>query len=116
MDEGPFDDAAQAPAPDAIEVEMQGGAVYVRHAGRFDLAGVGALLYEMLAGGPLHVRKDKQGAPPRPLAKLRAFLAGGPPLSPALVGLVDSLLASRFPDADAAIDAIDKLPSLVTNG
>lgn len=116
MDEGPFDDVAAPPSAEAIEIEIQGGAVYVRHAGRFDLEGVGALLYEMLAGGPLHVAKDRPGAPPRPLAKLRAFLAGGPPLSRELVDLVEKLMASGFPDADAAIEAIDSLPSLVTDG
>jgi hypothetical protein len=107
---GPFDLPPRPPAPEEIFIEERGAALLVTCPGPLDLACVGALLYEMLAGGPLRRPKDPPGARPRPLADLREFLSGGPRLLPEVVAFVERLLgihaAGPFPDAGAAIDAL----------
>ena len=69
---------------------------------------MGELLYVMLAGGPLRLPKDAPDRKPRPLAKLRAFLGGGP-LPAGLEPFVQALLDERFPTADSALDSLDAL-------
>jgi hypothetical protein len=111
--EGPYDTPPLRPGPGEVEIEERGGALFIRPPGPIDLPAVGALLYEMLAGGPVRRAKDPKGCAPRPLAALRAFMVGGPPLPPPLVAFVERLLeipaAPRFADAEAALAALDEL-------
>ena len=109
LDEGPFDmPPAATLEPEAIELEWMHGGVNAKFDGNVRLRAVGELLYTMLAGGPLHVAKDRPGQKPRPLAKLRAFLGGGP-MPAALEPYVTDLLEEKFRSADLAIDALDLL-------
>ncbi len=114
IEEGAWDDAPPPARPEAVEIEMRGAAVVVRPLVRIDQTGVGKLLYEMLAGGPVARPKDRvAGARPRPLAELREFLHGGPSLPRDLVTVVERLLGTHpggpYESAEAAIDAIDAL-------
>lgn len=113
MEDGPFDDVPPPPRPEEVVVIERGGALSVELRHRVDLAGLGALLYEMLAGGPVRRPKDSPDAPPRPLGRLREFMAGGPPLSAGLVVFIERLLGTHpegpYPDVDAAIDALEAL-------
>ena len=110
LDEGPFDTPpASVIDPEAVEIHpTPRGEVRVRFSGAARLRAVGELMYVMLAGGPLRVKKDAPDAPPRPLAKLRTFLGGGP-IPPRLEAFVTELLEERFPDPDAAMDSLDAL-------
>jgi hypothetical protein len=104
---GPFD----TPPPESIdpaEVEIEAtpsGGVRVRFEGPARLTAVGELVYRCLAGGPAWRAKDSRTRPPRPLGKLRAFMGGGA-LPPSLEAFVHDLVEGRFPDADAALDAL----------
>ncbi|HVY60390.1 MAG TPA: hypothetical protein VHF22_02005 [Planctomycetota bacterium] len=112
VDDGPFDTPPEPRlAPEAVELawfESGGGGVRASFTGNVRMRAVGELLYVMLAGGPLHVAKDAPGAKPRPLAKLRTFLGGGP-LPPAVEPFVTELLEERFTSVDRAMDALDAL-------
>jgi hypothetical protein len=112
VEDGPFDTPPEPQlAPEAVELEwLRGGTggVMASFAGNVRMRAVGELLYVMLAGGPLHVAKDRPGAKPRPLAKLRTFLGGGP-LPAAVEPFVTGLLEERFSSVDVAIDALDAL-------
>jgi hypothetical protein len=110
LDEGPFDTPPPAViSPEMVEIATTPrGEVRVRFSGAARLRAVGELMYVMLAGGPLHVKKDAPDARPRPLAKLRAFLGGGP-IPPGLEVFVTELLEERFADPDSAMDSLDAL-------
>ncbi len=94
----------------AVELgPREGAALHVTYDGAASLRAVGALLYEMLAGGPAwRERKDDPRTAPRPLGKLRAFLGGGP-IPPDLETFVHDLVMERFASAERALDALDAL-------
>lgn len=110
LHDGPYDTPpARRIDPDMVEIATNAaGSLRVGFGGDASLGAVGELLYVMLAGGPLHVRKDAPGARPRPLAKLRAFLGGGA-MPERLEPFVTELIEERFASVDGALDALDAL-------
>jgi hypothetical protein len=107
LDDGPFDTPpAERLAPEEVAIESTPNGVRVSFLGNVRIRAVGELLYIMLAGGPLRGPKDPPDRKPRPLAKLRAFLGGGP-MPAALEPLVTDLLEERFETAERAMDALD---------